>query len=134
LLLLLLLLPAILISSNEYLSSPFESDILVRVPKPPIPNSIPNPDSNFNPNGPSRSDYAIINIEVDGIYHKLEKKKWFCMLRDKYLKSQGVIIIRIEASVLGRMKDEELKMLHPLLRKSKEKEEKEHREKKRSGS
>jgi hypothetical protein len=31
------------------------------------------------------------------------------MLRDKYLRSQGVVIERIEVSVLRRMKDKELK-------------------------
>jgi very-short-patch-repair endonuclease len=51
----------------------------------------------------------IINIEVDGAYHKQERKKRFCTLRDKYLKSQGVIIERIEAEFLRRMTDEEMK-------------------------
>jgi hypothetical protein len=77
-----------LISSNEYLCSIFEGDIVLKVP---IANN-----KVF-----SRS--LIINIEVDGISHKQETKKRFCMLRDKHLKSQGIVIERIEASTLKKM-------------------------------
>jgi very-short-patch-repair endonuclease len=49
-----------------------------------------------------------VNIEVDGIHHNRERKKRFCMLRDKYLKSQGVIIQRIVTSSLRKMNDTEL--------------------------
>jgi hypothetical protein len=62
-----------IISSNEYLCSIFEGDIVLRVPI-------------TNDKDPSRS--LIINIEVDGISHKRETKKRFCQLRDKHLKSQ----------------------------------------------
>jgi hypothetical protein len=55
------------------------------------------------------SEVLVVNIEVDGIHHKLERKERFCMLRDKYLRSQGVIIERIEVSILRRMKDMEVK-------------------------
>jgi predicted nucleic-acid-binding protein len=86
------------LSSNEYLFNIFETDIVLRVP---IANSVNHSQSN-------NSD-LIINIEVDGIHHQLERKKRFCMLRDKYLRSQGVVIERIEVSVLRRMKDNEVK-------------------------
>jgi hypothetical protein len=85
------------ISSNEYLCNMFEADILLRVP---IANSIKNSQSD--------SCHLIINIEVDGIYHKQEKKKLFCLRRDRYLKFQGVIIDRIEVSTLRRIKDVEV--------------------------
>jgi hypothetical protein len=88
---------AVSISSNEYLFNIFEADIVLRVPMANIVNH-----SQLN-----NSD-LIINIEVDGIHHQPERKKKFCMLRDKYLKSQGVVIERIEVSVLRRMKDKEL--------------------------
>jgi very-short-patch-repair endonuclease len=84
------------ISSNEYLSNLFESDIVVRVP---IVDGISPPHS---------KRYLIINIEVDGIHHKREKTKRFCQLRDKYLKLQGVVIERIETSTLRKMKDKDV--------------------------
>jgi hypothetical protein len=86
------------ISSSEYLCNIFEADIVLRVPI-----------ANCANHSPLDNGVLIINVEVDGIYHKLEKKKKFCMLRDKYLRSQGVIIERIEVSVLRRMKDMEVK-------------------------
>lgn len=43
----------------------------------------------------------IINIEVDGEHHKIkEKTKRFCVLRDKYLESKGVVNLRVEAIYL----------------------------------
>jgi hypothetical protein len=89
---------AMTISSNEYLFNIFEADIVLIVP---VANNVNHSQSN-NRN-------LIINIEVDGIHHQLERKKRFCMLRDKYLRSQGVVIERIEVSALRRMKDKEVK-------------------------
>lgn len=83
-------------TSNEYLFSLFESDIVLRIPKD-------------NKSSHSQLDKIVINIEVDGIHHKREIKKRFCMLRDKYLASEGVIIQRIESISLQKMDDEELK-------------------------
>jgi hypothetical protein len=83
------------ISSNEYLCSIFEGDIVLRVPI-------------ATDEHPSGFKSLIINIEVDGISHKQETKKRFCILRDKYLKSQGVVIERIEASTLKKMTDLEV--------------------------
>jgi hypothetical protein len=88
----------ITILSNEYLCNTFEADIVLRVP---IANSAHH--------SPLDSEVLVVNVEVDSIHHKLERKKRFCMLRDKYLRSQGVIIERIEVSVLRRMKDMEVK-------------------------
>jgi very-short-patch-repair endonuclease len=81
-----------LISSNELLFDIFESDILIKVPIT---------------NDPNRTQ-AIIDIEVDGIHHKQKRKERFCMLRDKYLKSNGVVVFRIEVDVLSKMEDKEL--------------------------
>jgi very-short-patch-repair endonuclease len=58
-------------------------------------------------NGPSLSHNVIINIEVDGSHHLRERKKRFCMLRDKYLKSQGVVIERIDIPFLKKMKNDD---------------------------
>jgi hypothetical protein len=80
---------SISVSSNEYLFNLFESDIILRIPMV---------------NGPSPSHSVIINIEVDGSHHLRERKKRFCMLRDKYLESQGVIIERIDVPFLQKMK------------------------------
>ena len=51
---------------------------------------------------------SIINIEVDGVHHRQEKKKRFCRLRDEYLQSRGVVIERIEVSALSAMSDHEV--------------------------
>jgi very-short-patch-repair endonuclease len=53
----------------------------------------------------SISESVIINIEVDGSHHLQERKKRFCVLRDRHLESQGVFIERINVSVLQMMKD-----------------------------
>jgi hypothetical protein len=86
------------VSSNEYLFNLFESDIVLRIL---INNELPLCQSN--------NSELIINIEIDGVHHRQEKKKRFCVLRDKYLKSQGVFIERIQASTLRRKKDQEVK-------------------------
>mmetsp|Transcript_25366 Transcript_25366/g.24267 ORF Transcript_25366/g.24267 Transcript_25366/m.24267 type:complete len:247 (-) Transcript_25366:238-978(-) len=86
------------VSSNEHLFNLFESDIVLRVP---IGDSLTCFQSNDRD--------LIINIEIDGIHHKQERTKRFCMLRDEYLKSRGVIIERIETSTLRRMKDNKVK-------------------------
>jgi hypothetical protein len=88
---------SLLISSNEYLFNLFESDVVLRV-------------SNTDGISISQSNKIdlIINIEVDGMNHKQEKKR-FCTLRDVFLKSKGVVIERIETSALRRMNDKEVK-------------------------
>jgi hypothetical protein len=86
---------SILVSSDEYLFNLFQSDIILKIPMI---------------NGPSPSHSVIINIEVDGSHHLRERKKRFCMLRDKYLKSQGVVIERIDVPFLQKMiKDDTLR-------------------------
>jgi very-short-patch-repair endonuclease len=57
---------------------------------------------------PSQSKKVTINVEVDGLHHKQEVNKRFCMLRDKNLKAQGVVIFRIKASSLRKMNDHDL--------------------------
>jgi hypothetical protein len=89
---------SISVTSNEFLFSIFEGDLVLRVP-------IANETSSIQ----SNSSNLIINIEVDGVHHRREKKKRFCNLRDKYLKSQGVVIERIEANKLRRMRDKEVR-------------------------
>jgi hypothetical protein len=86
------------ISSNEYLFNLFESDIVLKIPI--VHNSS---------SSQLREGDLIVNIEVDGIHHKQEKKKRFCTLRDRYLEAQGVVVERIDTSALGRMKDKEVK-------------------------
>jgi hypothetical protein len=83
---------SILVSSNEYLFNLFESDIILKIP---------------TVSGPSSSHSVIINIEVDGSHHLRERKKRFCMLRDKYSKSQGVVIERIDVPFLQKMKNDD---------------------------
>jgi hypothetical protein len=79
----------VLVSANEHLFDLFESDVVVRIPR-------------------DGGDCLIVNIEVDGVHHLREKKKRFCMLRDEYLKSKGVVVMRVTVSRLREMKDEEV--------------------------
>ena len=78
------------VTLNEHLHNLFESDIVIRVPYP------------------SWEDCMIIDIEVDGIHHYRRKKKLFCMLRDKYLLSKGVVIKRIEVEDIYGMTHDEI--------------------------
>lgn len=89
---------SILVSRNEYLFNLFESDIVLRTV---LENSDSNSDSSSN-------NDIIINIELDGLQHQREKSKRFGMLRDKYLKSQGVVVERLENSSLEKMSEDQL--------------------------
>ena len=79
----------IALASNEHLFNLFEADIILRVQSASVGS-------------------LVINIEVDGIHHLREKKRRFCALRDEYLKSRGVVVYRITASVLRDMSDDEI--------------------------
>ena len=48
-------------------------------------------------NSIDNTKYTIINIEVDGLSHKREKGMRYQMLRDKYLKSRGVSVVRMRS-------------------------------------
>ena len=81
------------LSHAELLFNLFRADILIRIPY----------SSDID-----RGD-CIINIEV---YNKLrlnEKKRRFNMRRDEYLKSRGVFVKRIEASLLRGMSEKDVK-------------------------
>jgi outer membrane murein-binding lipoprotein Lpp len=78
------------INANVHLFDLFESDVILRIPS-----------------NDGRAE-IIINIEVDGIHHKREKKKTFCERKDKYLKLKGVCISRIDTSIMDDMNDIEL--------------------------
>ena len=80
----------ILMSFNGFLFGLFETDLVLKVP---ITDS---------------SEFFYINIEMTGVYHKHQKRERFRMLRDKYLKSRGVVIERIDVLVLRQMEDVEL--------------------------
>ena len=54
--------------------------------------------------------YTIINIEVDGLTHKREKGIRYQMLRDKYLKSRGVLVERMRSEDLWRMNSGQLEL------------------------
>ena len=86
-------------SSNEYLFDMFESDIVVRVP---------SNGSTDEAESPAGNGCMVVNIEVDGMHHRQEKKMKFCKLRDAYLKSRGVLVHRIDASHMSKMDDSQL--------------------------
>ena len=101
------------VSHNEHLFGLFECDIVVRVPRAVDTNS----EGGSRGIGQGRDldreqvreeQSLIINIEVDGVHHRREKKKRFCRLRDEYLQSRGVVIARIEISALDAMSEYEV--------------------------
>ena len=92
---------SVTVSSNEYLFDMFESDIVVR-----IPFVRSTDDAAVSADG----RWLVINIEVDGMRHKQEKKINFCKLRDAYLKSGGVVVHRIDASRVNKMDDNQLEL------------------------
>jgi hypothetical protein len=50
----------------------------------------------------------VINIEVDCVHHRREKKKRFSKMRDEYLVSRGVVIERMEITTLRAMSEQEV--------------------------
>ena len=57
---------------------------------------------------PGSREYFVINIEVDGIHHRQGRKINFCKMRDAHLKSRGVVVHRIDASLVTKMNDNRL--------------------------
>ena len=103
------------VSHNEHLFGLFECDIVVRVPRAVNAHSEEgsrgigqsrNPEEEGEDVREEQS--LIINIEVDGVHHRREKKKRFCRLRDEYLQSRGVVIERMEVSALSAMSEHEV--------------------------
>ena len=88
------------VSSNDYLFDMFEGDVVVRIPFVGETDGIEKI--------PGSREYFVINIEVDGMHHRQERKINFCKMRDAYLKSRGVIVHRIDASLVTKMNDNQL--------------------------
>jgi hypothetical protein len=77
------------VHANEYLFDIFNSAIILKIPS----------------NSYSSREIMTINIEVDNIRHK---NKLFCDRKDKYLKSKGVMVCRIDVDVMTNMSGNEL--------------------------
>jgi hypothetical protein len=88
------------VTRNEELFSLLECDTVIRIPVlgSAAPHTHPDTDT----------EHLVVNIEVDGVYHAWEKKRRYCRLRDQYLASKGVIVQRVDSTVLWKMTDEEL--------------------------
>jgi hypothetical protein len=97
------------VSHNEHLFGLFECDILVRVPRA-VDACIEECGrcDGRDPVGEREEHSLVINIEVDGVHHRREKKKRFCKMRDEYLISRGVVIERMEISILRAMSEQEV--------------------------
>ena len=97
------------VSHNEHLFGLFECDIVVRVPRV-VDTSIEEGGrgDGRDPVGEREEQSLVINIEVDGVHHRREKKKRFCKMRDEYLVSRGVVIERMEVSTLRAMSEQEV--------------------------
>ena len=88
------------VSQNEHIYGLFECDTIIRVPR--LLHTV----ADVGEQGQKRRELdLIVNIEVDGLHHRMEKKRRFCALRDRYLQSRGVVIERIEARALEGMND-----------------------------
>ena len=81
----------IIVEGKGELPGLFESDIIIKIP---IKNSI--------------EEYITIDIEISNVYHVQEKKQRYCLLRDKYLTSYGIIVERLDLGDLRKMKDKDL--------------------------
>ena len=97
------------VSYNEHLFGLFECDIVVRVPRA-IDAYIEEGGRGEGRDlvGERQEQSLIINIEVDGVHHRREKKRRFCKMRDEYLVSRGVVIERMEISTLRAMSEQEV--------------------------
>jgi hypothetical protein len=82
----------ILISFNGYLFGLFETNLVLKVPTG------------------DNVGHFFLNIEMIGVYHKQQKRERFCSIRDRYLRSQGVIIVKADSLTLRQMDDGELMM------------------------
>jgi hypothetical protein len=82
----------ILVSFNGYLFGLFETDLVLKIPT-----------------GDSVGHF-FLNIEMIGVYHKPQKRERFCAIRDRYLRSRGVIIVRADSLKLRQMDDGDLMM------------------------
>jgi hypothetical protein len=97
------------VSHNELLFGLFECDIVVRVPCA-VDACIEEGGrgDGRDPVGERKEESLVINIEVDGVHHRREKKKRFCNMRDEYLVSREVVIERMEISTLLAMSEQEV--------------------------
>jgi hypothetical protein len=97
------------VSHNEHLFGLFECDMVVRVPFA-VDACIKEGGRGGGRDlgGEREKQSLIINMEVDGVHHRREKKKRFCKMRDKYLVSRGVVIERMEISTLRAMSAQEV--------------------------
>jgi hypothetical protein len=79
---------------GEYLFDLFECDVLVRIP--------------FSDRRDGDREYLILNIEVDGVQHLEESKGKADRERDAYLRSRGVVILRVTTKQLKQFSDFEI--------------------------
>ena len=80
------------VTTGSYLMNLFESDIVIWVP---VRGRAQEP--------------LIVNIEVDGVMHNIERKKSFCDARDAYLNSAGIVVERLEVAAMDKMDESERK-------------------------
>ena len=81
----------IIVEGKGELPGLLESDIIIKIP---IENSI--------------EGFITIDIEISNVYHVQEKKQRYCLLRDKYLTSRGIIVERLDLGELRKLKDKDL--------------------------
>ena len=82
------------VTRGEYLFHFFECDVIVRIP--------------FSGRRSGDREHLILNIEVDGVQHLEESKGKADRERDAYLRSRGVIILRVTTKQLKQLSDFEV--------------------------
>ena len=104
---------SVVVSSNTWLHG-FEADIVLTVSKKNL---------TLQPQNATSSEIlAIINVEVDGSYHRRMKKKSFCKVRDERMRREGIRVVRwdiVDMEHYGCMKSADIeKMLLAEVQKS----------------
>ena len=94
-------------SHNEHLFGLFKCDLVIRMPHAVDACTEEKDEMRESEleRGRGPDEILILNIEVDADNHRRENTKRFCRLRDEYLQSKRVVIVRLEVSVLDAMSD-----------------------------
>jgi hypothetical protein len=98
------------VSLNDRILNIFENDIVLSIAVDDVypawnGEKRSNHERNLNVDKNENKERLILNIEIDGLNYKNEKKIRYRNLRDVYLKSQGISIVRVQASDIRKVKE-----------------------------
>ena len=96
------------ITQNDFLLNVFESDIIL-IMKINNKLSLESNDHDKSENTIEENNlYNIMNIEIDSISNKIEKKKLYKSRRDNILKENGITVLRIHSVTLETKSTEDI--------------------------